>query len=176
MLSPLMKKSRIIYDPSLTVSENAAINHLSVSSIRRYIWLNGIDREGDNAIIRKRAIEATLKENPEISIKELSSLLGYSVNTIKKYLKTSEIGSDNLSTSDKSKHKDGINVDSLWVIGARAKGGKRSNEYHGNFVPQVPSKLIRRYTKKGEIVIDLFMSSGTTSLNVRTFFLSSFFV
>lgn len=55
-----------------------------------------------------------------------------------------------------------INVDSLWLIGPRAKGGKRENNYHGNFVPQVPDNLIRRYTEEGEIVIDLFMGSGTT--------------
>lgn len=55
-----------------------------------------------------------------------------------------------------------INIDSLWIIGPRAKGGKRENNYHGNFVPQVPDNLIRRYTEPGEIVIDLFMGSGTT--------------
>ena len=25
-----------------------------------------------------------------------------------------------------------VNVDSLWIIGPRAKGGKRENNYHGN--------------------------------------------
>ena len=55
-----------------------------------------------------------------------------------------------------------INIDSLWLIGPRAKGGKRENNYHGNFTPQVPDNLIRRYTDEGEIVIDLFMGSGTT--------------
>ena len=55
-----------------------------------------------------------------------------------------------------------INIDSLWIIGPRAKGGKRENNYHGNFIPQVPDNLIRRYTEPGEIVIDLFMGSGTT--------------
>lgn len=56
----------------------------------------------------------------------------------------------------------GINVDSLWLINERAKGGKRSNFYHGNFVPQVPSSLISRYTKENDVVMDLFMGSGTT--------------
>ncbi len=55
-----------------------------------------------------------------------------------------------------------INIDSLWVIGPRAKGGKRENNYHGNFVPQVPDHLIRRYTEEGETVLDMFMGSGTT--------------
>lgn len=55
-----------------------------------------------------------------------------------------------------------INVNSLWIIGPRAKGGKRENNYHGNFVPQIPSDLIRRFTKEGDIILEPFMGSGTT--------------
>ena len=55
-----------------------------------------------------------------------------------------------------------VNVDSLWLIGERDKSGKHSNIYHGNFVPQIPNQLIRRYTKKNEIVLDPFLGSGTT--------------
>lgn len=55
-----------------------------------------------------------------------------------------------------------INIDSLWLIGPRAKGGKRENSYHGNFVPQIPDHLIRRYTSPGDIVFEPFMGSGTT--------------
>jgi len=61
-----------------------------------------------------------------------------------------------------------INIDSLWIIGPRAKGGKRENSYHGNFAPQVPDNLIRRYTEPGEIVIDLFMGSGTALFECET--------
>ena len=39
-----------------------------------------------------------------------------------------------------------LNVDSLWFIPERAKYGKHSNIYHGNFIPQIPNQLIRRYT------------------------------
>lgn len=55
-----------------------------------------------------------------------------------------------------------VNVDSLWIIGPRAKGGKRENNYHGNFVPQIPSDFIRRFTKEGDVLIEPFMGSGTT--------------
>lgn len=55
-----------------------------------------------------------------------------------------------------------INIDSLWIIGPRAKGGKRENVYHGNFVPQIPDHLVRRYTEEGDIVLEPFMGSGTT--------------
>ena len=55
-----------------------------------------------------------------------------------------------------------VNIDSLWIIGPRATGGKRSNIYHGNFAPQIPNHLIRRYTDEGDTVLDMFMGSGTT--------------
>jgi DNA modification methylase len=55
-----------------------------------------------------------------------------------------------------------INSDSLWLIGERAKTGKHKNIYHGNFIPQIPNQLIRRYTKANEVVLEPFMGSGTT--------------
>ena len=55
-----------------------------------------------------------------------------------------------------------INTDSLWLIASRDKSGKHKNIYHGNFIPQIPNQLIRRYTKKDETVLEPFMGSGTT--------------
>ncbi|MDQ3130404.1 MAG: site-specific DNA-methyltransferase [Acidobacteriota bacterium] len=55
-----------------------------------------------------------------------------------------------------------INTDSLWLIRERDKSGKHENIYHGNFVPQIPNQLIRRFTKKGETVFEPFTGSGTT--------------
>lgn len=55
-----------------------------------------------------------------------------------------------------------LNVDSLWLINERDKSGKHANVYHGNFIPQIPNQLIRRYTKENDTVLDLFMGSGTT--------------
>lgn len=55
-----------------------------------------------------------------------------------------------------------LNVDSLWVIPERAKNGKHRNVYHGNFIPQVPNQLIRRYTNACDTVLELFSGSGTT--------------
>ena len=63
--------------------------------------------------------------------------------------------------NDINTNVDSINVDSLWIIGPRAKGGMRNNFYHGNFVPQIPNDFIRRFTKEGDIVLDMFTGSGT---------------
>jgi len=55
-----------------------------------------------------------------------------------------------------------INTDSLWIIDERDKSGKHSNYYHGNFIPQIPNQLIKRYTKENDTILDIFMGSGTT--------------
>ncbi|MBE6201515.1 MAG: site-specific DNA-methyltransferase [Rikenellaceae bacterium] len=55
-----------------------------------------------------------------------------------------------------------LNVDSLWLIPERAKSGKHKNVYHGNFVPQIPNQLIRRYTDTGDTILELFSGGGTT--------------
>ncbi len=55
-----------------------------------------------------------------------------------------------------------IDVNSLWLIDGRDRSGKHKNVYHGNFIPQIPNQLIRRYTKENETVLDIFMGSGTT--------------
>lgn len=47
-----------------------------------------------------------------------------------------------------------VNTDSLWLIQERTKTGKHKNVYHGNFIPQIPNQLIRRYTKKNEVVFE----------------------
>ena len=54
------------------------------------------------------------------------------------------------------------NTDSLWIIKERDKSGKHKNIYHGNFIPQVPNELIKRYTNKHDLVFEPFMGSGTT--------------
>lgn len=55
-----------------------------------------------------------------------------------------------------------INVDSIWLIQKRDSSGKHENNYHGNFVPQIPYQLIKRYTHKTDTVLELFTGSGTT--------------
>jgi len=55
-----------------------------------------------------------------------------------------------------------VNTDSLWLIKERDKSGKHKNIYHGNFIPQIPNQLIRRYTKEDETILEPFAGSGTT--------------
>ncbi len=70
---------------------------------------------------------------------------------------------------DMSRWRDsGINVESLWIINERDKTGKHTNVYHGNFIPQIPRQMLKRYTKEGDVVVDMFMGSGTTLFEAET--------
>lgn len=62
----------------------------------------------------------------------------------------------------KWKEYDDISTDSLWIIDRRDNSGAHTGKYHGNFVPQIPNQLFRRYTKKGDWILDPFMGSGTS--------------
>src|SRR5438552_219426 len=58
-------------------------------------------------------------------------------------------------------------TDSLWLLGARDKSSSHVGDYWGNFVPQIPNQLIRRFTRRGEWVVDLFSGMGTTLIECR---------
>ncbi|MHB1134188.1 MAG: DNA methyltransferase [Chloroflexota bacterium] len=65
------------------------------------------------------------------------------------------------------KEQDEVILESLWLLGARAKNGPHSGDYWGNFVPQIPHQVLLRYTKAGEVVVDLFSGMGTTLIECR---------
>jgi DNA modification methylase len=78
--------------------------------------------------------------------------------------KTSKINDLNLN---RWKEYDDLITDSLWVMGKRDKSGAHSAGYWGNFIPQIPNQFIRRYTKKGDWVLDSFLGSGTTLIECK---------
>ncbi len=59
---------------------------------------------------------------------------------------------------------DCIWTDSLWIIEARDRTGGHQLDYHGNFVPQIATQTYLRYTREGEVVLDLFLGSGTSAI------------
>lgn len=65
------------------------------------------------------------------------------------------------------KEYEDILTDTLWLLGERDKSGAHTGEYHGNFIPQIPNQLMRRFTKKGDVVLDTFLGSGTTLIECR---------
>jgi DNA modification methylase len=59
---------------------------------------------------------------------------------------------------------DEIKTDSLWLYDSRAAGDGHQLDYHGNFIPQIATQLFTRYSKKDEVVLDLFLGSGTSAI------------
>ena len=57
-----------------------------------------------------------------------------------------------------------VKTDTLWEFPTRLKEGGHSNEYHGNYIPQIAQQLYERFTQKGDIVLDLFFGSGTSGI------------
>lgn len=65
------------------------------------------------------------------------------------------------------KEYDDLLTDSLWILDRRDSSGVHIGNYWGNFVPQIPHQMIRRFTRKGEVVLDPFLGSGTTLIECR---------
>ncbi len=57
-----------------------------------------------------------------------------------------------------------VKTDTLWEFPSRSREGGHSNEYHGNFIPQIAQQIYERYTKEGDIVLDMFFGSGTSGI------------
>lgn len=74
------------YNPRLSIQENAARNQCSVAAIRKYIRLNGIDRNYEGKVTKIDKIKAILKHNPEATIATIARETQFSINTVKKYL------------------------------------------------------------------------------------------
>ena len=52
----------------------------------------------------------------------------------------------------------------LWQFPSRLREHGHSNEYHGNYIPQIAQQMYERYTKKNDVVLDLFFGSGTSGI------------
>lgn len=79
-------------------------------------------------------------------------------------VKTSDINDINLN---RWKEYDEIFTDSLWIIDKRDSSGVHSAGYWGNFIPQIPNQMMKRYTKKGDWVLDTFLGCGTTLIEAQ---------
>lgn len=57
-----------------------------------------------------------------------------------------------------------IKTGSLWEFQSRDKSNGHSYDYHGNYIPQIATQLFERFTKKNDIVLDMFFGSGTSAI------------
>jgi DNA modification methylase len=79
-------------------------------------------------------------------------------------IKTGKINDINLN---RWKEYGDIITDSLWKLDKRDNSGAHIGTYWGNFIPQIPNQLLKRYTKKCDWVLDTFLGSGTTLIECK---------
>lgn len=79
-------KSKIKYDPALTLKQNAEKNKVSIDAIKYFVKTRGIDREGDRQAQIIARIKEARKDNPKASITRLTELTGIGRYAITKYL------------------------------------------------------------------------------------------
>lgn len=141
-LSELLTKSDLHYiKAKITEIQNTLVFNRETKQVElKYI-------QGElNQILETKTLERT-----KYYIKRLVTSLSA--------IKTSKINDLNMH---RWKQYDDILTDSLWVLQKRDSSGAHNAGYWGNFIPQIPNQLLRRYTKQGEWVLDTFLGSGTT--------------
>lgn len=79
-------KVALLYDPKLSIKENAKRCGVTEGAIRKYIQRNGIDRIYDNKAIKATTIRNIKQNNPNITITEIARQVGCSASTIYRYL------------------------------------------------------------------------------------------
>lgn len=57
-----------------------------------------------------------------------------------------------------------IETGTLWNFQSRDNTNGHSYDYHGNYIPQIATQLFERYTKANDVVLDMFLGSGTTAI------------
>jgi hypothetical protein len=119
---------------------------------------------GTNQSIKK---ELLLKELKQILDTKTIERTKYYLKRLIKGLSVQKEGKINDINLNRWKEYDDIITDSLWIFDKRDSSGMHQAGYWGNFIPQIPNQLLRRFTKKGEWVLDPFLGSGTTLIECK---------
>lgn len=56
---------------------------------------------------------------------------------------------------------------SVWSFKQRGNWATHSGEYRGNYSPYIPRNIILRYSRPGDIVLDIFCGAGTTAIEAK---------
>ena len=137
---------------------------------------SGIKNSTSNKISTKIIFNGRSEEiNSEYILSEIDQIINtYTLERSKYYLKRliksltiEKSGRINDLNLNRWKEYNDILTDSLWVLKKRDRSGEHKASYWGNFIPQIPNQLLRRYTKKGEWILDTFLGSGTTLIECK---------
>lgn len=80
------QKSRINYNPSLSIKENADRCGVTMAAVRKFILEQGIDRRYDEQVKKYNSVRLYLQTHKDAKASEVAKSLGISLNTAKKYM------------------------------------------------------------------------------------------
>ena len=130
------RETKIKYDPSLSVAENAKKCGVSVAAIRYYIKTRGIDRRYEGKVKVLEGMKAYLVEHPNATRAELQRATGHGINTIRRYWDVLH-GTDELPTNqNKSTLRDREKV--------------VSHKRHITYLDKLPIEFLREYMEARE--------------------------
>lgn len=168
---PLRLSKRLLLD-ALGRMRNAgattALRH-EVQALRaelehRTSALHAPTAEGDILLCSARVVAAELAQIEQAQTLERAHYYVERLARGVSEVRTAAINDINLN---RWKEYDDILTDSLWQVDRRDSTGAHTAAYWGNFIPQIPNQMMRRYTRRGDWVIDAFAGSGTTLIEAR---------
>ncbi|RPI72165.1 MAG: DNA methyltransferase [Ignavibacteriales bacterium] len=165
-----MKNFKISSLKSLLNSEDLAFLKDELVKIK-----SGIEKTASNKTLNVILNGRSEEINSDYFVNEITQIINtYTLERSKYYLKrlikslteekTGRINDINLN---RWKEYNDVITDSLWILEKRDRSGQHKASYWGNFIPQIPNQLLKRFTKKGEWVLDTFLGSGTTLIECK---------
>lgn len=141
----ISNKIEMLYDPHLSVEDNAERCEVSVPTINTWLRLNGVSRLRDSMYIRYKKVKQTQRLHPSWSRRRVAQETGLAINTIRKYwdMDTFDIQSsqNNISTFDTSNSK--------FLIKSISDDQQ-----------EILNNIIKLYIKEGYIQADFTFSKG----------------
>lgn len=83
--SDLSNKIKMLYDPHLSVEDNAANCQVSVPTLNLWLRMNHVSRQHDSMYLRYKKVKDVQKQHPKWSIKKIAEETGFAINTVRKY-------------------------------------------------------------------------------------------
>ena len=165
--------------PDILQTINVCLNKSSLDEIRLIVTdlcrsSQKITNENNGLILIKNESDI-IEYSHNLLLKELEQIINtktiertkYYLKRLVKSLSKKKIGKVNDLNLNRWKEYDDLLTDSLWVFDKRDASGVHKAGYWGNFIPQIPNQLLRRFTKKGEWALDPFLGSGTTLIECK---------
>ena len=142
----MIDKIKLLYDPSLSVEDNAANCQVSVPTINLWLRTNQVDRLRDSMCLRYKKVKQVQRQHPDWSRRRVAQETGFAINTVRKYWDMDKFdvptSQNKISTLDTSNSK--FLIKSI-----------------SNNQQEILNNIIKLYIKEGFIQADFTFSCGS---------------